>query len=194
MRLLLDTNVLVSAVVAAGVSRRLFELWRRDRRFELVVCPTLLAELEAVLTRDRFARFITPAEVSELVGFLRTEADFVDDPADVPASTRDPDDDYLVAVAQRERVYALVSGDSDLQTRRCPHRGPVACRDLRAPRVRHRPQFVVGEVCWVPDASVIEIRSNPYTQLYAPSRIATGSADAAWYATTEVSRPRLSYA
>lgn len=38
----------------------------------------------------------------------------VEDPVDVPAITRDPKDDYLVALALRERVDALVSGDRDL--------------------------------------------------------------------------------
>ena len=57
MRLVLDPNVLVSAVVARGVSRQLLALWREER-FELVVCPVLLEELHGVLMRDRFRRWI----------------------------------------------------------------------------------------------------------------------------------------
>jgi hypothetical protein len=38
-----------------------------------------------------------------------------EDPDPVPAVTRDPADDYLVALARRERVDAIISGDLDLR-------------------------------------------------------------------------------
>ena len=44
----------------------------------------------------------------------RRHATIADDPVDVPALTRDPKDDYLVALALQERVDAIVSGDRDL--------------------------------------------------------------------------------
>jgi hypothetical protein len=74
VRFVLDPNVVVSAVVADGVSRRLLDAWRYNRRFELVVCPLLLDELEDVLRRERFRRFITPEERDVLMALLRTEA------------------------------------------------------------------------------------------------------------------------
>lgn len=114
MRFVLDPNVLVSAVVADGVSRRLFDLWRGERRYELIVCPMLLGELADVLARERFGRFITPDDREVLMTLLHTEATLVTDPTHVPHVTADPDDDYLVALAQREHVDFIVSGDSDL--------------------------------------------------------------------------------
>jgi uncharacterized protein len=113
VRLALDTNVLVSAVVARGVSRRLFDLWR-EQRFELVACPMFLDELDEVLRRDRFRRVIAPDEVDARLSPLRTGATVVEDPADNPPVTADPDDDYLVALARREQADALVSGDRHL--------------------------------------------------------------------------------
>lgn len=114
MRLVLDPNVLVSAVVADGVSRRLFDAWRTERRYELVVCPSLLDELDDVLSRDRFQRFMTADERQTVMALLRSDATTVADPEAIDPVTADPDDDYLVALARRERVDALVSGDSDL--------------------------------------------------------------------------------
>ena len=105
---------MVSAVVAKGVSHQLFDLWRQERRFELVACPMLVDELEEVLRRDRFRRWLAPAEVDVLIALLRSEADLVADPDDVPSVSADPDDDYLVALAAREHADALVSGDHDL--------------------------------------------------------------------------------
>lgn len=114
MRFILDPNVLVSAVVAGGVSRRLLDAWRLERRYEVIVCPLLIEELDEVLRRPRFHAVITGDELQVLLALLRREATLVDDPADVPAVTPDPDDDYLVALARREQVDALVSGDGDL--------------------------------------------------------------------------------
>lgn len=114
MRFILDPNVLVSAVVASGVSRRLLDAWRLERRYEVIVCPLLIEELDEVLRRPRFHTVITGGELQVLLPLLRREATLVDDPADVPAVTPDPDDDYLVALARREQVDALVSGDGDL--------------------------------------------------------------------------------
>ena len=101
MRLVFDTNVLVSAVIARGVSRELFDLWRVQRGFELVVCPQLIDELSEVLRRARFRQAIHPDEVDVLLSLLRSEADVVHDPVDVSRVTADPDDDYLVALALR---------------------------------------------------------------------------------------------
>ncbi len=114
MRLVLDPNVLISAIVADGVSRRLFDLWRGERRYELIVCPVLHGELADVLARERFRRFITSDDREVLITLLHTEATLVTDPEHVPHVTADPDDDYLVALAQREHVDFIVSGDSDL--------------------------------------------------------------------------------
>lgn len=74
MRLVLDPNVLVSAVVAQGVSRRLFDRWRVQHRFELIVCPMLLDELDEVLRRPRFQSVITSDELQVLLALLRSEA------------------------------------------------------------------------------------------------------------------------
>lgn len=114
MRIVFDPNAFVSAVVANGVSRRLFDLWREHRQFELVVCPLLLEELSEVLHRERFRAVVTPEEVDALVTFLRNEASLVNDPTEIPAVSRDLDDDYLVALATREDAAFIVSGDRDL--------------------------------------------------------------------------------
>ena len=117
MRVVFDPNVLVSAVVASGVSAELLDRWLMDRPFELVVCPALLGELRDVLGRDRFRRWISADEVARLVARLGDEALMVDDPAEVPPVTADPKDDYLVALYRGCGAGLLVSGDSDLVDR-----------------------------------------------------------------------------
>lgn len=114
MRVILDPNVLVSAVVTSGVSAELLDRWLTDRPFELVVCPILIAELRGVLERPKFRRWITAEEVTAFVDLLDREAEPWVDPLEVPPVTGDPKDDYLVALHRSCQADLLVSGDSDL--------------------------------------------------------------------------------
>ena len=45
---------------------------------------------------------------------VRRIANLVDDPVSIAAATRDPDDDYLVALAQQHQADYIVTGDKDL--------------------------------------------------------------------------------
>jgi uncharacterized protein len=81
----------------------------------VVGCPALLGEVAAVLGRDRLRRYLSIDEarrfVADLAGVM-TPAE--DPPPPHPAVCRDPDDDYLVALARAALVDALVTGDRDL--------------------------------------------------------------------------------
>lgn len=119
MRAVLDPNVLVSAVLSrGGTPAALLRAWL-DGGYEMVVSPALLGELERVLGYPKIAKRVSSAEARELVDMLRLQADLVDDPIDDPAGapsvrSPDPDDDYLIALAQVATAL-IVSGDSDLQ-------------------------------------------------------------------------------
>ncbi len=84
------------------------------KSFELIVCPLLLDELEEVLRRDKFRRWISTDKVDILVSRLRGEATTVPDPVSIEPVTKDPDDDDLIALATGVRADTLVSGDSHL--------------------------------------------------------------------------------
>jgi len=114
VRVVVDPNVLVSAAVASGVSAELLDRWLTDRPFDVVICPALIDELRGVLARDRFRRWISTYESNLFVGRLESESERWADPADIPAVTGDPKDDYLVALYRDCDADLLVSGDSDL--------------------------------------------------------------------------------
>ncbi|MGH8906591.1 MAG: putative toxin-antitoxin system toxin component, PIN family [Egibacteraceae bacterium] len=100
MRLVVDPNVLISAAISAGTCARLVDLWLTQRPFELVGCPTLFAELEEVLTRPKFRRWLDAATAQAYVQRIRDETVLYDDPDVLAGATADPDDDYLVALAR----------------------------------------------------------------------------------------------
>ena len=83
--------------------------------FELVMCPTLLAEVREVLTaRPRLRKWITLDDSTLFVDAIATLGDLVDDPLLISPATRYHGDDYLVAFARGHNVDVIVSGDNDL--------------------------------------------------------------------------------
>jgi uncharacterized protein len=114
VRVVADTNVLVSALLtpSGGPGAILAAVDAGD--LVLVVSPALIAELEDVLARDRFRAWVSTEQVEEYVVAIRDRAELDPDPGDVTRVSSDPDDDYLVALARATGVDALVSGDEDL--------------------------------------------------------------------------------
>jgi hypothetical protein len=109
-----DTNVLVSAVLQpAGAPGCILRAWR-DGEIELVVCPALLRELGDVLARPRLQSRLIAGEARALVALIREQAELRADPVVEPGLTRDPNDDFIVALAQRTQAGCIVSGDRDL--------------------------------------------------------------------------------
>ena len=114
MKVVLDANVLVSAVIASGAPYRIVAFWLERGGLEVVACPALLAEVEDVLGRPRILKRIEPATSQAYLATLRRIAEMVPDPAAVESTTRDVDDDYLVALARENGADYIVSGDKDL--------------------------------------------------------------------------------
>jgi putative PIN family toxin of toxin-antitoxin system len=114
VRAILDPNVIISALLSRdGTPAKVLRAWL-EGRFDLIVSPLLLDELERALAYPKLAERITAEESAALLGWLRREAVLVDDPDDPPSSrSEDPGDDYLLALAEAERA-ALVSGDRHL--------------------------------------------------------------------------------
>jgi len=114
-RAVLDTNVLISALISPSDPSAALLLELRAGAFELVASPALLAELREVLGREKFRRYVTEAEAVAYVDLIRREATILDDP--VPSArplSADPDDEYLVDLARAAAADVLVSGDAHL--------------------------------------------------------------------------------
>lgn len=115
-RVVVDPGVLVSAIITpVGPPADIVRAVRRGR-LVVVVSTHLLAELLGVLRRERFRRYLTIEEVERYISGLASRGEMFPDPVDVAAITRDPSDDYLVALAREARADAIVSGDADLLT------------------------------------------------------------------------------
>ena len=114
-RAVLDTNVLVSALISPGGGSARLLLALRSGAFELIVSPLLLVELREVLVREKFRRYVSEAEADSYVELIRSEAIVraYPEPSPEPLSA-DPDDEYLIDLARDAQADALVTGDAHL--------------------------------------------------------------------------------
>jgi len=109
VRVVLDTNVLVSALHFGGRPRRLLDdVLRGDHT--LIMGPAILGELEAVLVE-------TCGWASDRAAAVRAGLEAIAEvvtPIEVSRVCRDPDDDQILAIAITGSAAALVTGDADL--------------------------------------------------------------------------------
>jgi uncharacterized protein len=115
IRLVVDPGVFVSALIGPPGSPPdvVVQAWIDDR-VEVVASPALIAELRLVLMRPKFRRWFDESTARRLVERIERHATALPDVDSPPAITRDPADDYLVALARAAGAAALVSGDRDL--------------------------------------------------------------------------------
>ena len=113
IRAVLDSNVILSAMLFRGVSSGLRAAWQGGR-LQLVASPSILAEYAAALAYPKFG--LGDAEVlallrDDILPFCEMAQDVA---VPVGGVCRDPDDDKFLFVAAAAGAHAVVSGDADL--------------------------------------------------------------------------------
>lgn len=98
MRLVLDTNIIVSGLLWRGPPRAILD-HARSGRVTLFTTPALLAELDDVLTRPKFdVRLVSAGVVpAELVHGFAALCAIVRAASIPPVIVQDPDDDEVLA-------------------------------------------------------------------------------------------------
>ena len=114
MRLVLDTNVVASAMLWGGNPKRLLQA-RREKRVELFTNVTMLAELTDILGRRKFEKKIAASllTIDQLVDGYAELAQVMR-PTPTPRIVSDPDDDVVIGTALAARADLLVTGDRGL--------------------------------------------------------------------------------
>jgi len=114
MRLVLDTNVVASAMLWGGNPKRLLQA-RREKRVELFTSVTMLAELTDILGRRKFEKKIAASllTIDQLVDGYAELAQVMR-PTPTPRIVSDPDDDVVIGTALAARADLLVTGDRGL--------------------------------------------------------------------------------
>lgn len=110
MRVVLDTNILVAALISpSGPPAAILQAFL-DERFALVSCEPQLEEFRRVTRDPKLRKRVKPAEAGTLVNQLRALALI---PKRLPKIERssDPHDDFLLALAEAAGADYLVTGD-----------------------------------------------------------------------------------
>ena len=115
MRLVVDTNVLVSAFLWQGTPGRLIELVG-EKEIALYTSRALIEELSEVLHRKKLSKQVaaTGLSAAQMIRNYRRLAIFVTSPQLARQVSRDADDDAVLACALATHVDFIVSGDKDL--------------------------------------------------------------------------------
>jgi putative PIN family toxin of toxin-antitoxin system len=111
-RYVVDTNVIVSALLIGGSApgravRRVLEVG------ELILSTQAATELQEVLSRPKFTRYVTAEEREAFLSALIARALLVE-PTETIRVCRDPKDDMLLELAVAGGATAILSGDADL--------------------------------------------------------------------------------
>jgi putative PIN family toxin of toxin-antitoxin system len=115
VRAVIDTNVLIAALLWRGPPHALLEQLRAGT-MTLVSSPALLAELAEVIGRAKFDAILVQSNTSRerALAEVRQLADVVEPLPLAHPVCRDPDDDHVLALALAAKAELIVSGDNDL--------------------------------------------------------------------------------
>jgi putative PIN family toxin of toxin-antitoxin system len=106
----LDVNVLISALITKGKSR---ELWRKAvvRKFNLILSREILSEFIEVIKRTKFQKHVKERDMRDFLEALTTIAKFVQVKSKFKVIKRDPDDDVILRTAYDGKANYIISGD-----------------------------------------------------------------------------------
>ena len=109
MKLVLDTNVLIAALIVRGVCADLLE--------HCVLSHTIVASEFIIdeLRRHLAGKFkYTDEDANEAIALLESQMEIVTPKSLDQPVCRDPDDDQILATAIAARVKCIITGDKDL--------------------------------------------------------------------------------
>jgi hypothetical protein len=116
MLVVLDTNVIVSALLSpGGPPAEIVRCWEGDE-FEVVTSLPLIAELERVLAYPQVRRYLkaSKGEIAAFLRRMRTVATVVEPQMTLDVIEADPDDNRVLECAATGGAAYIVSGDEHL--------------------------------------------------------------------------------
>lgn len=112
VRVVVDTNVLVSGLLFGGEPGRIHDLWIAGR-LVLLLSSATFTEFNRVLSYPKFR--LSAAEITMLIEEeLLPYAEVVEVTEDTTGACRDPEDDKFLALAASGKAACIVTGDQDL--------------------------------------------------------------------------------
>src|SRR3989339_1504674 len=112
MRVVLDTNVLVSALIKSGKPRDLFNKLVKDK--QIVLSRAILEEFLDVIEDPKISKYTSEMDVTVFLNTLKNAARVVQVKSKFKVVKEDPDDDTIVRAAYDGKANYIISGDRHL--------------------------------------------------------------------------------
>ena len=116
MRVVADTNVVISGLLWGGPPNRIMK-WARDGRLEILACESTSEELKRVIQYEKFLQRLTVLNVTprEFFAYFMNLTHFVPDVEKIPSVIKaDRFDNIFLAMAQTHHAHLIISGDRHL--------------------------------------------------------------------------------
>jgi hypothetical protein len=116
MIVVLDTNVVVSALLSAeGAPAEIMRRWEAGA-FDVAISPALLSELERALKYEHVRKYFQepPEKIDSLLDRFRTVGILVEPEFRLDVVEEDPDDDRVIECAVAAGASYIISGDKHL--------------------------------------------------------------------------------
>lgn len=111
MRIVLDTNVLISGIFFTGPPNKILQAWK-NKKIQIVISPDIYSEYVRVaeLISNRYPGI----DISGILNLIAVHAEIIQS-SNLPEQVcEDPDDDKFLACALSGKVEIIVSGDKHL--------------------------------------------------------------------------------
>ncbi len=109
MRVVLDTNVLLSALISPhGTPDIIYRAWR-SAKFDIITSVMQLDELRRASRYPKFKTILQPARVGTMINNLQHA--IILERLDIKAESNDPNDDFLISMSIAGNADYLVTGD-----------------------------------------------------------------------------------
>lgn len=115
MRVVLDTNVLVSGILWRGAPHQILQAWA-DSQIELLCSISILSEYRRVL--EDLGRDLPDFDLEAWMRFVFEHALFINPPISLSVIKEDPSDNRFLECAVSGKADAIVSGDRHLKSLR----------------------------------------------------------------------------
>lgn len=110
MRIVLDTGILIAALITVDTPPDLiYKAWKR-KRFDLFTSEWQLEEFRRVSRYPKLKPYIKPVEAGQIINSIRFSAQVYSTLPEIDLC-RDPDDNPILAIALESKADYLVTGD-----------------------------------------------------------------------------------
>lgn len=113
MRVIIDTNVLISGIFFGGPPAKILKAWHRGE-LQLVVSPEILEEYFEVC--ERISVRYPDIDIAPILVLIARNSQVIEAPPLAEQISRDVDDDMFIACAIASDTLTIISGDNDLLT------------------------------------------------------------------------------